>query len=419
MPKRRRSPTSSSSSSGKRRKKKESKRRKRKSSSSTSRSGRSKKSRDKKDKKDTKESKTSKRKSEKRGKSEKHRKRSKSAKKAKSRSRSRSPKKTAAKDNKAKSRSRSRSPKKTASKDNKAPTSQPAEAKAVKKDVPDWLADLFPQGGGSSAPLVAQAPAVRTEQVEIPLSMIGILTAGNEAVVRNIASSSGAVVQLRQDMSHFGYCLCFITGTADKVSQAKEMLHQQVGLSGNLVTRELDTSADHVSAHNALEMAMSEMHKRKTQLSASVVMPTSADGRVKIRIGPGQIALVSMAEQLIRKQLANVELEILHKSGRPVPIEMKIAKLCQFFEQGGCILGARCQCCHGPDELALAKKARVLQNPGAEIARGLDSADVPRWPPLPGDIRALAPIVDGQEVGVDALDVDRGVQMKSETSGLI
>merc|ERR1712224_56281 len=108
--------------------------------------------------------------------------------------------------------------------------------------------------------------------------------------------------------------------------------------------------------------------------------------------------------------------------GRPVPIEMKVAVLCKYWEAGQCSLSGCCSYCHGPQELALAQKAHMPE--GAENARGRDSAtlvaNLPRWPPAPGDLKALAPLQDLPDGNVIATtERAHEVQATSATSGMI
>merc|ERR1719359_1870774 len=102
---------------------------------------------------------------------------------------------------------------------------------------------------------------------------------------------------------------------------------------------------------------MDDLRKRKAGDVPLKVLPSDGPGaRVKVCIGPGPAFLVCMAEQIIRKKLSDKELDICWKQGRPVPIEMKVAVLCKYWEAGQCSLSGCCSYCHGPQELALAQK---------------------------------------------------------------
>jgi len=301
------------------------------------------------------------------------------------------------------------------------PSALAMPAKAAPAAVPDWLADLMPGGSGAQSTQIAPAkPATTTSQVEIPLSLIGLLTNDNEAPVRRISSDSGAIIQIRQDMQHFGYSLCIITGKPDNIAKATEMVKQHVGLSSGIVTKEIETSADHVSIHGAMDLVRAEMQKRKAgDVAIRILPPDAPGGKVRVCIGPGPVFLVSMAEQLLRKKLSGVELDLCYKQKRPVPIEMKVAVLCKFYEAGSCSLAGGCQYSHGAQELAVVQRAHMPE--GAENARGHDPAtlvaNLPRWPPMPGHIRALAPMQD-LPAGVTT-DARQASKANFTTSGMI
>lgn len=275
----------------------------------------------------------------------------------------------------------------------------------------------MPGSGGQSTPAPIR-PATTTSQVEIPLSLVGNLTQDNEAPVRQISAETGAIIQIRQDMQHFGYSLCLMTGTPDKLAKATELVKQRCGLSGGSVTKEVETSADIVAAQKAVELGLVDMRKRKTGDVPVRVLPPDAPGaRLRISIGPGPVHLVSMAEQLIRKKVTAIELDLCYKQKRPVPIDMKVAVLCKYFEAGTCTLGGGCMYSHGAQEFTLVQRAHMPA--GAENARGTDSAslvaNIPRWPPLPGDIKALAPMESEEKASV----LPSEVMSTSLTSGMI
>jgi len=221
--------------------------------------------------------------------------------------------------------------------------------------------------------------------------------------VRQISAETGAIIQIRQDMQHFGYSLCLMTGTPDKLAKATELVKQRCGLSGGSVTKEVETSADIVAAQKAVELGLVDMRKRKTGDVPVRVLPPDAPGaRLRISIGPGPVHL-SMAEQLIRKKVTAIELDLCYKQKRPVPIDMKVAVLCKYS--------------HGAQEFTLVQRAHMPA--GAENARGTDSAsfvaNIPRWPPLPGDIKALAPMESEEKASV----LPSEVMSTSLTSGMI
>merc|ERR1712151_999644 len=91
-----------------------------------------------------------------------------------------------------------------------------------------------------------------------------------------------------------------------------------------------------------------------------IVAPRAPGEKGRVNIGPGQVAHVAVAETLVRKKLADIELDLCYRQGRPVPPELKIPVSCKFFDLGGsCSLGGKCQYAHGPEELEVAQRMAI------------------------------------------------------------
>lgn len=248
------------------------------------------------------------------------------------------------------------------------PLAQPAAAAA--SAVPDWLADLFP---GPPAPAAAPARPQAATPMEVPLQLVPLLTAnGNEALTR-ICALSGAEIALRQDMQHLGYSLAIITGTAQATALAKDMVMMQIGLTGgSIITKEVEVSGDPSRSAGAVELVLAELRQKAMGVQVSVVPPKGPGERGRISIGPGPVAHIAVAETLVRKKLADIELDLCYRQGRPVPPELKIPVLCKFFELGSCSLAGKCQYCHGKEEREVAR--RMAMPPGAAAERGAAAA---------------------------------------------
>lgn len=192
--------------------------------------------------------------------------------------------------------------------------------------------------------------------MEIPLHLVPLLTANGQEPLRRICASSGAEIALRQDMQHYGYNLAFITGPPQATALAKEMVMHQIGLTGgSVITKEVEVSGDPMNSLGAIEMALSELRNKAMGVQMSIVPPRVAGERGRISIGPGPVAHIAVAETCVRKKLADIELDLCYKQGRPVPLDLKLPLLCKYFEAGSCSLAAKCQYCHGREELSVAQ----------------------------------------------------------------
>jgi len=233
--------------------------------------------------------------------------------------------------------------------------------------VPDWLADLFPQGGGGQATVT---PAIVQETTALPLqipqSLVSVLLSNNSAAIKNISAATGANISVRQDCMHLGYSLAFFSGTAQSTAKARDMVQQHVGLtSGSSITKQIGISAEHI------DVVMGELRQKSSTLPISVLPPEGSGTQVRIVLGPAQVAHVATAESLIRKKVDEIELELFSKQRRPVPPERKIPVACKFYAEGNCSR-ISCQYCHGPEELAVASKACLpagMDIAGAKLAR--------------------------------------------------
>lgn len=254
--------------------------------------------------------------------------------------------------------------------------SVPAAA-AVPGDVPDWLADMFP-GGAPGQPMAPAPPPITTEPIEIPLQLCGILLQDNQSAMKSIMNASGANISLRQELQHLGYSLGIITGTPDACAKAKEMLQQQMGLTGSgPITKEIEIATYNRSTEDAVKFAFEELRKRKADnVPVRIVMPEMPGAKVKVSIGPGSVAHVATVEQVIRKKLRSLELDDCYYQGKPVPPEKKVAIMCKYYRDGCCPRGVGCNYAHGEEELAVAQRHSLP--PGADI-----SLQQPRALPAP------------------------------------
>lgn len=235
--------------------------------------------------------------------------------------------------------------------------------------VPDWLSDLFPQGGGGGGGQVSTLSEMRTSQPqEVPLHLVPLLMADDNAAIKRIMAASGADIALRQDMQHLGYGLAIISGTAQAVATAKALLFDAIGLGSlggsTMITKEVEagSSCDVKLTGEAVEIAALELRPKANNVPIRILPPEGPGQRVKVSIGPGQVAHVSAAEQLVKKKVAEVELEQCYRLGRPVPPELKIPVICKYYRLSTCSSGAKCQYCHTPEEIAVARKATHHQS---------------------------------------------------------
>lgn len=196
-------------------------------------------------------------------------------------------------------------------------------------------------------------------------------------------NASGADIQLRQELQHLGYSLAIITGTPEASQRAKEMLQQQVGLmGGGHITKEIEVATDNRDTQHAVELALEELRKRKADdVPVRILHPEMPGSKVRVSIGPGSVAHVATTEQLIRKKLNGIELDLCYRQGRPVPIEKKVAIKCKYFNAGSCPQAQMCQYCHGDEELAVAQRAS-LPSGANTAAMGGNQRALPAPPPI-------------------------------------
>jgi len=204
--------------------------------------------------------------------------------------------------------------------------------------------------------------------VEVPQTLVSLLTANSNAALTKISAASGADVSLRQDMAHLGYSLAFLTGTAQAVTKAKEMLLEQVGLAGNTITKLIEVAPEYISAFGAIDLAFAEMRRKSGDVPIQILPPESPGAPVRVNLGPGPVANVATAEHLIRKKVADIELHLFAKLGRPVPPEKKIAVNCKYYLAGSCWRGGSCQHCHGMEELEVARRASMPEGSDPSVA---------------------------------------------------
>eukprot|EP00931_Biecheleriopsis_adriatica_P100327 TRINITY_DN7557_c0_g2_i1.p1 TRINITY_DN7557_c0_g2~~TRINITY_DN7557_c0_g2_i1.p1 ORF type:complete len:326 (+),score=60.83 TRINITY_DN7557_c0_g2_i1:50-979(+) len=232
-----------------------------------------------------------------------------------------------------------------------APAPRPAATGAG--GVPDWLADLFPGGGGASnTPALPQGIA---KPLEIPQALVPGLTVNNEALIKQIAANTGAVITLRQDTRNFGYSLALFAGAPQATFKAKEQLEQHLGLSKKgPITKTVDLPSQNSTAIAALRQIVPAISAKHGMMPIKLI----SSGMVfQAQIGPGQLAHVVTAESTLRRQLRDIELDIYSRSGRKVPAEIKYAMMCKSTMEGvTCPNNISCQFCHTEQELQIASK---------------------------------------------------------------
>jgi len=235
----------------------------------------------------------------------------------------------------------------------------------VSGGVPDWLSDLFPQG----------QVAKQSVHMEVPLHLAPLLAADGQAALRRISQITGAEIALRQDMQHLGYSLAIITGLPDSISKTKELIMEAIGFGaagaaqgGGQITKEVEapTEDGNDTRHmaEAVDLALAELRPKVSTVQLRIMLPELPGQKHKIVIGPGPVAHVAVAEQLVQKKMRELALDRCYRQGRPVPNELKVPMICKFYRMGAtCSLGGKCPYCHTQEELLVAKKVHV---PGGE-----------------------------------------------------
>mmetsp|Transcript_64782 Transcript_64782/g.186173 ORF Transcript_64782/g.186173 Transcript_64782/m.186173 type:complete len:366 (-) Transcript_64782:32-1129(-) len=239
------------------------------------------------------------------------------------------------------------------------PVAKPAAAPAAAAGggVPDWLSDLF--GGGPVREVKTSVP------MEIPLPLVPLLTMDDNAPIRTIMGATGTEITLRHDMQHYGYGLCIITGSAQAVAEAKTLVMAHVGLGGvggrsSMMIKEVETLLGDVKlSSEACDRAMAELRLKGHAVPFKILAAEAFGQKVRIVVGPGPVAHVSVAEQLVRKKISELELESCYRQGRPIPPELKVPMICKYYRGGSCASGAKCHYCHTPEEVEIARKASL------------------------------------------------------------
>eukprot|EP00933_Yihiella_yeosuensis_P031642 TRINITY_DN25216_c0_g1_i1.p1 TRINITY_DN25216_c0_g1~~TRINITY_DN25216_c0_g1_i1.p1 ORF type:complete len:403 (+),score=94.89 TRINITY_DN25216_c0_g1_i1:125-1333(+) len=322
-------------------------------------------------------------------------------------------------------------PRKRSSPTKKVATASAAPKAAAKASVPDWLSDLFPGGGGGGAPepQPAQAAshlfvpgqvsvlggaskaavAASSKPIVVPQHLVGLLAADNQQAVLDIQRATGADISLRQDTQHLGYSIAVISGTAQQVAAGEAMLKTKIGLggggAGTSATKEIDVQREHLDAIlGPGGYALAEIRTRAGGIAVDFRMPQFANMPVKLIIGPGNSQNIITAEQLIRKKMADFDLNMLARrnrgqfaaslcphyakgyctngsnclfihvnDGEEVRPEDKLAAPCRAFQRGNCARGKACLYTHSEEELKAAIKslaAATQKKPGTGAAHG-------------------------------------------------
>eukprot|EP00930_Biecheleria_cincta_P091392 TRINITY_DN80953_c0_g1_i1.p1 TRINITY_DN80953_c0_g1~~TRINITY_DN80953_c0_g1_i1.p1 ORF type:complete len:317 (+),score=53.62 TRINITY_DN80953_c0_g1_i1:30-953(+) len=206
--------------------------------------------------------------------------------------------------------------------------------------VPDWLSDL-----------VAPAPAP-AKPLEVPQTLVPMLT---DSLMRQVTLSTGAQLNLRQDTRNLGYSLVLFSGPAPATEKARQMLQENLGLTGaQSVRKVVQLQAYHPHAFRALEHAVSEMQKLA---AVQLYWPETPGAPIKAALGPAPVAHVAATEASLRKSLREVELELHFRQRRPIPPELKPAKMCKNTTEGLDCANIVCAFCHSAEELRIASRS--------------------------------------------------------------
>lgn len=254
--------------------------------------------------------------------------------------------------------------------------------------------------------------------------LVGLLTGNGEEALRMLRAASGAEINLRQDTQHLGYSIAVVSGTAQEVARAEEMIKQKLGISagreGNNIIKEIDVQQEHLNAivgPNGFTLA--EVRQKAGGILIDFRLPQYPSMPVKLILGPGSSQHILTAEQLIRRKIASIDLEILAKRTRlgtfqqqgtsmqlpttvcphyakghctngsscpfahdredeEIPPEKKLAAPCEFFLRGSCARGKGCLYTHSEEELKLAIKSL-----SAASERTAGGAALEKTAPLP------------------------------------
>lgn len=253
-----------------------------------------------------------------------------------------------------------------------APSAPPRASGGSSSDaggVPDWLSDL-----------VAPAPAP-AKPLEVPQTLVPMLT---DNLLRQVMSSTGAQLILRQDTRNLGYSLVLFSGPTPATEKARAMLQQNLGLAGaQNIKKVVELKAHHPHAFRALEHAVGQMQKLA---AVQLFWPETPGAPIKAALGPAPVAHVAATEASLRKSLREVELELHFRQRRPIPPELKPAKMCKNTTDGQDCNNIVCAFCHSAEELKIASEtcfeiSGMMQPTG--IPGGIAAADLPDYSRTP------------------------------------
>lgn len=281
------------------------------------------------------------------------------------------------------------------------PVSLPLQPIAPPSNVPDWVADLFPNPGyGSTLPAA--------KPLEVPQSLVPILT---DALVKQISQETAASITLRQDTRNLGYSLVLFSGSPQATQKAREAIQKYCGLtSGPNISKTLELHTYHSSAFYEMGEAMNDFKNKIAGLQIKLVAPERLGAPFKVTIGPGPVAHVSTAEATIRKTLREVELELHYKQRRTVPPELKHAMMCKNTKEGLDCPNKACPFCHSPAELEIA--SRCCYENSISVPLTLATTPPTKAPPI---LTAKAATV----TGIKGQGDQQPAAADDETSGLL
>lgn len=288
------------------------------------------------------------------------------------------------------------------------PVSLPLQPIAPPSNVPDWVADLFPNPTGYFGSALPQA----AKPLEVPQSLVPLLT---DALVKQISDESAASITLRQDTRNLGYSLVLFSGSPQATQKAREAIQKYCGLtSGHNISKTLELHTYHSSAFYEMGEAMKDFKNKIAGLQIKLLAPERLGAPFKVTIGPGPVAHVSTAEATIRKTLREVELELHYKQRRTVPPELKHAMMCKNTKEGIDCPNKACPFCHSPEELEIA--SRCCYENSISVPGQVTVATTPQKAPT-----KAPPIITAKAVAVTGIkgDKPKPTTADDETSGLL
>lgn len=207
--------------------------------------------------------------------------------------------------------------------------------------VPDWLQDLMPGGAvptPASMPVLVARPVVR-KAVMVPQHLVMHLIDD----MARIRSETGANISIQHDMAlvtgdrrHLGCSAVNIMGEEQVVLKAVLMVNKRLEIGGvgtACHVREVEVPADHIDGivgpSGLLQIEGWQLvGVAGTSLAAlagtraDLKHPEAAGQPAKLVLGPGLLAHVTTAEQLVRQRIAELEnLKVLGHKARQAALD--------------------------------------------------------------------------------------------------